>query len=115
MRRERKHERSGNRGSCAAGCATAAVTAAFVFPLAAHWIWGGGWLAQLGMNFSLGAGFLDVGGAGAVHMLGGLSAMAVIWIAGPRRGKFPKEGFSTAMPGHNAAYVLFEIGRASCR
>jgi Amt family ammonium transporter len=91
----------------AAGCATAAVLAAFVFPLAAHWIWGGGWLAKLGVNFSLGAGFLDAGGAGTVHVLGGLSAMAVIWIAGPRRGKFPKEGFSTAMPGHNAAYVLF--------
>lgn len=91
----------------AAGCATAAVLAAIVFPLAAHWIWGGGWLSQLGVNFSLGAGFLDAGGAGTVHVLGGLSAMAVIWIAGPRRGKFPKEGFSTAMPGHNAAYVLF--------
>ena len=90
-----------------AGCATAAVLAAFVFPLAAHWIWGGGWLAQLGVNFSLGSGFIDAGGAGTVHVLGGLSAMAVIWIAGPRRGKFPKEGFSTAMPGHNAAYVLF--------
>ena len=89
------------------GCATAAVLAAVVFPLAAHWIWGGGWLAQLGVNFSLGAGFLDAGGAGTVHVLGGLSALAVIWIAGPRRGKFPKEGFSTAMPGHNAAYVLF--------
>lgn len=96
-----------DRWRLAAGCATAAVMAAFVFPLAANWIWGGGWLAQLGINFSLGAGFLDVGGAGTVHVLGGLSAMAVIWIAGPRRGKFPKEGFSTAMPGHNAAYVLF--------
>jgi Amt family ammonium transporter len=42
-----------------------------------------------------------------VHVLGGLSALAVIWITGPRRGKFPKEGFSTAMPGHNASYVLF--------
>jgi Amt family ammonium transporter len=96
-----------DRWRLAAGCATAAVMAAVVFPLAAHWIWGGGWLAQLGINFSLGAGFLDAGGAGTVHVLGGLSAMAVIWIAGPRRGKFPKEGFSTAMPGHNAAYVLF--------
>jgi ammonium transporter, Amt family len=95
----------------AAGCATAALLAAFVFPLAAHWIWGGGWLSQLGINFptigGVGASFLDPGGAGTVHVLGGLSAMAVIWIAGPRRGKFPKEGFSTAMPGHNAAYVLF--------
>jgi Amt family ammonium transporter len=96
-----------DRWRLAAGCASAAVIAAVVFPLAAHWIWNGGWLAQLGVTFALGAGFLDAGGAGAVHVLGGISAMAVIWIAGPRRGKFPKEGFSTAMPGHNAAYVLF--------
>ena len=91
----------------AAGCATAAVLAAIVFPLTAHWIWAGGWLASMGVNFSLGAGFVDVGGAATVHVIGGLSALCVIWIAGPRRGKFPKEGFSTAMPGHNAIYVLF--------
>ena len=72
-----------------------------------HWVWGGGWLAQLGINFSLGAGFLDVGGAATIHVLGGLCALAVVWIAGSRSGKFPKEGFSTAMPGHNAVYVLF--------
>lgn len=91
----------------AAGIAVAAVLGAIVFPFFAHWIWGGGWLAQTGANFSLGAGFLDVGGAASVHVLGGLSALAVVWIAGPRRGKFPKEGLSTAMPGHNAIYVLF--------
>jgi len=90
-----------------AGCAAAAVTAAIVFPLLAHWVWGGGWLSQLGVNFSLGWGFLDPGGAATVHVLGGLSALTVIWIAGPRKGKFPKEGFSTALPGHNAVYVLF--------
>jgi Amt family ammonium transporter len=89
------------------GCASAAVLAGFVFPLAAHWIWGGGWLAQLGANFGLGAGFLDGGGAATVHALGGLAALALVWIAGPRRGKFPREGLSTAIPGHNAAYVLF--------
>ncbi len=91
----------------AAGCASAAVLAAFVFPLAAHWIWGNGWLAQLGVNFGLGAGFLDGGGAATVHTLGGLTALAVVWIAGPRRGKFPREGLSTAIPGHSAVYVLF--------
>ena len=90
-----------------AGAASAAVLAALVFPLLAHWIWGGGWLAQLGVNFSLGAGFLDPGGAASVHVLGGLSALAVVWIAGSRKGKFPREGLSTAMPGHNAVYVLF--------
>ena len=95
-----------DRWRLSAGCAAAAVTAAFVFPLAAHWVWSG-WLATLGINFSLGAGFLDPGGAATVHALGGLSALALVWIAGPRRGKFPKEGLSTAMPGHNAVYVLF--------
>jgi Amt family ammonium transporter len=89
------------------GCASAALLAGFVFPLIAHWTWGGGWLAQLGANFGLGAGFLDGGGAATVHALGGLTALALVWIAGPRRGKFPREGLSTAIPGHNAVYVLF--------
>ncbi len=96
-----------DRWRLSAGCASAVLLAGIVFPLAAHWIWGGGFLAQLGTNFGLGAGFLDAGGAATVHLLGGLSALALVWIAGPRRGKFPREGLSTAMPGHNAAYVLF--------
>ena len=91
----------------AAATATTALLAVLIFPLLAHWIWGGGWLAQLGLNFSLGAGFIDAGGAATIHTLGGLSALAVIWIVGPRKGKFPREGLSTAMPGHNAVYVLF--------
>jgi Amt family ammonium transporter len=91
----------------AAGCAVAAVLAAIVFPLVAHWIWAGGWLSQLGVNFSLGLGFVDPAGAATIHVLGGLSALAVVWIAGPRKGKFPKGGFATAMPGHNAVYILF--------
>jgi Amt family ammonium transporter len=90
-----------------AGCAAAAVTSAIVFPFIAHWVWNGGWLAQLGVNFGLGSGFIDPGGAASVHVAGGLSALAVIWIAGPRKGKFAGDGFSTAMPGHNAVYVLF--------
>jgi Amt family ammonium transporter len=89
------------------GCALAAVLALFVFPLSAHWIWGSGWLRSLGVNFALGAGFLDTGGAASIHVLGGLAALSVVWIAGPRRGKFPKGGFATAMPGHNAVYILF--------
>lgn len=91
----------------AAGCAMAAVTAGIAFPLLAHWTWGAGWLAQLGANFSLGSGLLDPAGAAATHALGGLSALAVVWIAGPRKGKFPQGGFATAMPGHNAVYILF--------
>jgi Amt family ammonium transporter len=90
-----------------AGCVAAALMAAIVFPIAANWIWNAGWLGALGVNFGLGQGFLDPGGAASIHALGGIAALATVWIVGPRRGKFPKEGFSTAMPGHNAAYVLF--------
>jgi len=90
-----------------AGCAVAAVLAAIFFPLLAHWAWTGGWLSQLGVNFGLGAGFLDPAGAATIHVLGGLSALVLVWIAGPRRGKFPQGGFATAMPGHNAIYILF--------
>lgn len=90
-----------------AGCAATAVLAGGVFPVVAHWVWGGGWLARLGADFGLGAGFIDGAGAAPVQALGGLSALAVVWIAGSRRGKFPKEGLATAMPGHNAVYILF--------
>ena len=89
-----------------AGAAIAAIFGAIVFPLFAHWTRGGGWLAQLGLNFSLGTGFVDPGGAATIHALGGVAAMSVVWIAGPRKGKFPREGLATAMPGHNVVYVL---------
>lgn len=89
-----------------AGSAIAAVIGALMFPLVAHWTWSG-WLAQLGANFPGSIGLADGGGAGAIHALGGVAALAVIWISGPRKGKFPREGLSTAMPGHNVVYVLF--------
>jgi Amt family ammonium transporter len=91
----------------AAGCACAILLGIFVFPLISYWTWGEGWLAQLGVSFGMGAGFLDPGGAAGIHALGGFAALAVIWIAGPRKGKFPREGLATAMPAHNAVLVLF--------
>jgi len=90
-----------------AGALIAAMMGALVFPLFAHWTWGDGWLGQLGANFSLGHGFADAGGAATIHALGGMAALALVWIAGARKGKFPREGLSTAMPGHNVVYVLF--------
>jgi Amt family ammonium transporter len=96
-----------DRWRLAAGCASSALIAGIVCPLVMHWVWGGGWLAGLGANFSLGAGFLDPGGAASVHVVGGLSALALIWLIGPRSGKYPRTGISTAVPGHNAVYVLF--------
>jgi Amt family ammonium transporter len=88
-------------------CLSSALLAGFTYPLFAHWVWGGGWLAQLGSNFGLAAGFLDAGGSGTVQVVGGLSALSVAWILGPRRGKYTEDGVATAIPGHNIVSVLF--------
>jgi ammonium transporter, Amt family len=87
-------------------CISSALLAGFIFPLFAHWVWGGGWLAQLGTTFGL-AGFFDAGGAGVVQVVGGLMALAVAWIAGPRKGKYSDDGVAAAIPGHNIVLVLF--------
>jgi Amt family ammonium transporter len=79
-------------------CASTALLAAVTYPLFAHWVWGGGWLAQIG--------FLDSGGASAIQAVGGLTALSITWILGPRRGKFNSEGMPAALPGHNAVLVL---------
>jgi Amt family ammonium transporter len=69
-------------------------------------VWGAGWLAQLGANFGL-PGVVDAGGAGVVQVVGGLMAVCVAWILGPRRGKYAADGMPTAIPGHNIVQVLF--------
>ena len=90
-----------------ASCLSTAVLAAWTYPLFAHWVWGGGWLAQLGVNYGLGRGFLDVGGASSIHVLGGLTALSITWIFGPRRGKYSADGMAPAIPGHNAVLMMF--------
>ena len=96
-----------DRWRLAAVCASTALMAGITFPLFAHWVWGGGFLAQLGMNYGLGRGYLDAGGAGPIHVVGGLTALAITWIVGPRRGKYTSDGMPMAIPGHNAVQVLF--------
>ncbi len=88
------------------GAVTAALLAGCTYPLFGHWAWGGGWLAQLGVNYALGRGFVDCGGAGSIQAVGGLSALAMLWILGPRRGKYSAEGIPAAIPGHNTVLVL---------
>ncbi len=88
-------------------CLSTALLAAWTYPLFAHWAWGGGWLAQLGANYGLGHGFLDAGGSGSIHVLGGLTALSITWILGPRRGKYSADGMAPAIPGHNAVLVMF--------
>jgi Amt family ammonium transporter len=90
-----------------ATCVSSALLAGLTYPLFAHWVWAGGWLAQLGLNFGLGVGFMDAGGAASVHVLGGLTALAITWILGPRLGRYSADGITSAIPGHNIVYVLF--------
>jgi Amt family ammonium transporter len=79
---------------------------AFIYPLFANWCWGGGWLANLGTNFGLGKGYADFAGSGVVHSVGGLTALAVAMIVGPRIGKYTREGKPNAIIGHDIVIVL---------
>jgi ammonium transporter, Amt family len=88
-------------------CMSTALLAGCTYPLFAHWVWSGGWLEQLGVNYGLGHGFVDVGGSATIQTVGGLTALAIAWILGPRRGKYSLDGMPTAIPGHNAVIVLF--------
>ncbi len=79
---------------------------AFTYPLFANWAWGGGWLAQLGTNVGLGKGYSDFAGSGVVHSVGGLTALAVAMIIGPRIGKYNRDGSPNAIIGHDISAVL---------
>jgi Amt family ammonium transporter len=96
-----------DRWRISASCLSTALLAGWTYPLFAHWVWGGGWLAQLGSSYGLGRGFLDGGGASTIQVVGGLTALTVVWIIGPRRGKYAQDGIAPAIPGHNIVYVLF--------
>jgi Amt family ammonium transporter len=72
-----------------------------IYPIYGNWVWGGGWLAQLGSNFGLGHGAVDFAGSGVVHMVGGVTALAGAMILGPRLGKYKKDGTPNAIPGHH--------------
>lgn len=74
-------------------CVYSGVISAVIYPIEAHWIWGGGWLSQLG--------FVDFAGSCAIHMVGGISALIGAAILGPRIGKYGKNGKVNAIPGHS--------------
>jgi Amt family ammonium transporter len=89
-----------------AACASTALLAGWTYPLFAHWVWGGGWLAQLGTNYGLGRGLVDAGGALPIQAVGGVTALAVTWVLKARRGKYTQDRMPMAIPGHNAVLVL---------
>ena len=71
-----------------------------------NWVWGGGWLAQLGQNFGLGHGHVDFAGSSVVHLCGGVIGLAGAIVIGPRLGKFGPDGKPRPIPGHNLVYVM---------
>lgn len=73
----------------------------FLYPLFTNWVWGGGWLSQLGNNLGWGHGYLDFAGSSVVHAMGGLVGLAGAIVLGPRLGKFNKDGSPNAIPGHH--------------
>jgi Amt family ammonium transporter len=82
------------------------IMGAFIYPIFGNWAWGGGWLMNLGANFGLGHGYSDFAGSGVVHAVGGITALAVAFIVGPRIGKFTRTGKPVAIPGHDLLVVL---------
>ena len=77
-----------------------------IYPLYGNWLWGGGWLSQLGDGGNFGHGAVDFAGSGVVHATGGWCALALAILLGPRIGKFNKDGTPNAIPGHNIPFVV---------
>ena len=82
-------------------CCYSAAISLIVYPISGHWIWGGGWLAQLG--------FHDFAGSTAVHFVGGVTACLGAWMLGPRIGKYGKDGKARAIPGHNLTAMALGV------
>ena len=82
-------------------CVYSAAISLLIYPISGHWIWGGGWLSQLG--------FHDFAGPTAVHMVGGICAMIGAKILGPRIGKYDKDGKPRAILGHNLTFAALGV------
>src|ERR1700693_3760648 len=79
---------------------------AILYPVFGCWVWGGGWLSQLGNTMGMGHGYVDFAGSTVVHAVGGFCGMALSVILGPRLGKFGRDGKPRAFPAHNLVYVV---------
>ena len=82
-------------------CVYSAAISLFIYPVSGHWIWGGGWLAELG--------FHDFAGSTAVHMVGGVCALIGAKMLGPRIGKYGKDGKPRAIIGHNLSIAALGV------
>jgi len=79
---------------------------AILYPIFGNWVWGGGWMSQLGTTWGLGHGYCDFAGSTVVHAVGGFAAMALAIILGPRIGKYDRDGKPRAFPAHNIVFVV---------
>jgi ammonium transporter, Amt family len=79
---------------------------AILYPVYGCWVWGGGWLSQVGSTMHLGHGYVDFAGSTVVHAVGGFCAMALAIILGPRLGKYGPGGRIRVFPAHNIVYVV---------
>jgi Amt family ammonium transporter len=77
-----------------------------LYPISGCWVWGGGWMSQLGTSMHLGHGYVDFAGSSVVHSVGGFCAMALAIILGPRLGKYDKQGRPRAFPASNLVFVV---------
>ena len=82
-------------------CIYSAAISLLIYPVSGHWIWGGGWIAQMG--------FHDFAGSTAVHMVGGVCALIGAKILGPRIGKYDKNGKPQAILGHNLSFAALGV------
>ena len=82
------------------------IAVTIIYPVYANWVWGGGWLAQLGVNFGLGHGHVDFAGSSVVHLTGGVMALVGTRIVGARRGKFGRDGSVKPLTGHSVPMVV---------
>jgi Amt family ammonium transporter len=93
------------RGQLRAMSICAFLIGVLIYPFFANWVWGGGWLAELGREFGLGHGFVDLGGAAVVHETAGTLALVIAIVLGPRHGRFGRDKATRAFPGHHVPFI----------
>ena len=94
------------RGRLVAMAVVSFLVGALIYPLFANWVWGGGWLAELGREYGLGHGFVDVAGAGVVHETAGTLALVITMVLGPRYGRFGRDKVPRTLPGHHVPFLV---------
>jgi Amt family ammonium transporter len=94
---------SADRLRLGAACASSALFAALTYPVFSFFTWH----SRVSLLGAGSAGFLDSGGSGFINVVGGVTALSIAWILGPRQGKYPPKGMPAAIPAHNQVFVLF--------